>query len=47
MIKENQRLFNQLHTLSDGVIAAIAMVLAYLIRFPLLGGQASFPVSAS
>ena len=45
MIKENQRLFNQLHTLSDGVIAAIAMVLAYLIRFPLLGGQASFPVS--
>ena len=42
MIKENQRLLNQLHILSDGVLILLAMLGAYWLRFFLLRGTVSF-----
>ena len=46
MIKENQRLLNQLHVLSDGVLVFASMLLAYWLRFCVLSGTASFPFSS-
>ena len=46
MIKENQRLLNQLHVLSDGVLIFLAMLLAYWVRFHVFRGSASFPFSS-
>lgn len=37
MIKENQRLLNQLNVLSDGVIIFCALMAAFFIRFVLIG----------
>lgn len=46
MIKENQRLLNQLHVLSDGVLVFASMLLAYWLRFCVLSGTTSFPFSS-
>lgn len=46
MIKENQRLLNQLHVLSDGVLVFAAVLLAHWLRFGLLGGQPAFPLTS-
>ncbi|WP_295583329.1 undecaprenyl-phosphate glucose phosphotransferase [uncultured Oscillibacter sp.] len=43
MIRENQRLLNQLNVLSDGVLVFLAMLLAYWVRFRLFSGTTSFP----
>ncbi len=43
MIKENQRLLNQLHVLSDGVLVFVSMLLAYWVRFSLMGGIEGIP----
>ncbi|NLH00397.1 MAG: undecaprenyl-phosphate glucose phosphotransferase, partial [Clostridiales bacterium] len=41
MIKENQRLLNQLHILSDGIIVFLSMLIAYWIRFYVFNGAIS------
>lgn len=46
MIKENQRLFNQLHVLSDGMLVFISMLLAYWIRFYIFDGVQSVPFNS-
>lgn len=46
MIKENQRLLNQLNVLSDGILIFAAMLLAYWIRFFVFPGTCSFPFSS-
>ena len=43
MIKENQRLLNQLNVLSDGFLLLLAMLGAYWMRFILLHGEDSIP----
>ena len=43
MIKENQRLLNQIHVLSDGALVFVSMLLAYWFRFYILPGTTSFP----
>ena len=43
MIKENQRLLNQLNVFSDGVLIFAAMLLAYWVRFHLFSGVTAFP----
>ena len=43
MIKENQRLLNQIHVLSDGALIFLSFLMAYWIRFHLLEGTTSFP----
>lgn len=43
MIKENQRLLNQLHVLSDGILVFLSMLLAYWVRFYLFGGIEGVP----
>ena len=43
MIKENQRLFNQLHVLSDGGLVFFSMLAAYWVRFHLFDGIRSVP----
>lgn len=46
MIKENQRLFNRLHVLSDGIIMYLTLPLAFWIRFYVLpGGMITVPLS--
>ena len=44
MIKENQKLFNQLNILSDAVISVISVVLAYLLIFYLLVFEQNYPL---
>lgn len=46
MIRENQRLLNQLHALSDGVLVFAAVFLAHWCRFSLLRGTPSFPLTS-
>ena len=41
MIKENQRLLNQLNVLSDGVIVFLSMLIAYWVRFRVFTGSES------
>ena len=43
MIKENQRLLNQLHVLSDGVLVFFSMLVAYWIRFYVFTGIEGIP----
>lgn len=38
MIKENQRLFNQLHVLSDGILLFLSLPVAFWIRFYVIQG---------
>ena len=46
MIKENQRLLNRLHVLSDGAVLYLSLPAAFWVRFYLLpGGHASVPLS--
>lgn len=45
MIKENQRLFNQLNVLSDGAIVLVSMLLAQAIRFHIFSGIDNFSSS--
>ncbi len=46
MIKENQRLLNRLHVLSDGAIVYLALPIAFWIRFYLLpGGIITVPLA--
>ncbi len=44
MIKENQKLFNQLNILSDAVISVVSVVLAYLLIFYLLVFEQNYPL---
>ena len=45
MIRENQRLFNSLHVLTDGLIIFWSMPLAFWLRFYILpGGIISVPL---
>ncbi len=44
MIKENQRLLNQLHVLSDGILVFCSMLLAYWVRFFVFEGIVSIPL---
>ncbi|MBQ8195045.1 MAG: undecaprenyl-phosphate glucose phosphotransferase [Oscillospiraceae bacterium] len=45
MIKENQKLFNQLNVLSDAVISVISVVLAYLLIFYMLAFERNYPLT--
>lgn len=45
MIKENQKLFNQLNVLSDAVISVIAVVMSYLLVFYLLVFERNYPLT--
>lgn len=44
MIKENQKLFNQLNVLSDAVISIVAVVFSYLLVFYLLVFERNYPL---
>ena len=44
MIRENQRLFNQLHVISDGLLIYPMFPLAFWIRFYVLGAESSIPL---
>lgn len=44
MIRENQRLLNQLHVLSDGVVVFLAMLAAYWLRFFVFHGAPGLPL---
>ncbi len=44
MIKENQKLFNQLNVLSDAAISIVAVVLSYLLVFYLLVFERNYPL---
>ncbi|MDD3346574.1 undecaprenyl-phosphate glucose phosphotransferase [Oscillibacter sp.] len=46
MIRENQRLLNQLNVLTDGVLVFFSVLLAYWVRFHLFHGSASFAFSS-
>ena len=39
MIKDNQRHFNRLHVVIDAVAVVVSYLLAWVIRFPVLGGE--------
>ena len=39
MIRENQRLLNQLHILTDGLMVFLAMLVSYWLRFGLFRGD--------
>ena len=43
MIKENQKLLNQLHVLSDGLLVFLSVLLAYVVRFRVLHGTTNIP----
>ena len=45
MIKENQRLLNQLHVFSDGLLVFFSMMVAYWIRFYVFTGIEGIPFS--
>ena len=45
MIRENQRLLNQLHVITDGVVVFAAMLLSYWLRFGVFHGGENLPVS--
>lgn len=45
MIKENQRLLNRLHVLSDGAVLYLSLLTAFWIRFHVLrGGTVTVPL---
>ena len=43
MIKDNQRHFNRLHVVIDAVSVVVSYLLAWVIRFPVLGGDPGLP----
>ena len=43
MIRENQRLLNQLHILTDGLMVFFAMLVSYWLRFELFHGVKGCP----
>ncbi len=45
MIRENQRLLNQLHILTDGLMVFLAMLVSYWLRFSLFRGDRAMPLS--
>ena len=45
MIRENQRLLNQLHILTDGLMVFLAMLVSYWLRFGLFRGEQALPLS--
>ena len=45
MIKENQRLLNQLHVFSDGLLVFFSMMIAYCVRFYVFTGIEGIPFS--
>ena len=45
MIKENQRLLNQLHVFSDGLLVFFSMMIAYWVRFYVFTGIEGIPFS--
>ena len=45
MIRENQRLLNQLHILTDGLMVFLAMLASYWLRFGLFRGEQALPLS--
>lgn len=45
MIKENQKLLNQLHVVTDGIILFLSFPVAFLIRFYVFSGIISVPLS--
>ena len=44
MIRENQRLLNQLNVVSDGVLVFLAMLAAYWLRFSVFHGAPGLPL---
>lgn len=42
MIRENQRLLNQLNVLTDGAVTFVAMLLSYWLRFDVLSAIAHY-----
>ena len=46
MIKENQRVLNQLNIFSDGILVFCSVLLAYWLRFRLFNGTTSFPLNS-
>lgn len=45
MIRENQRLLNQLHVITDALAVLLAMLAAYWLRFSLFRGDRAMPLS--
>ena len=45
MIRENQRLLNQLHIITDGLVVFLAMLASYWLRFSLFRGDRAMPLS--
>lgn len=43
MIKDNQRHFNRLHVVVDGIATVLSYLLAWAIRFPILKGDPGLP----
>lgn len=43
MIKDNQRHFDRLHVVIDAVAVVVSYLLAWVIRFPVLGGDPGLP----
>ena len=43
MIKDNQRHFNRLHVVIDAVSVVVSYLLAWVIRFPVMGGDPGLP----
>ena len=45
MIRENQKLLNRIHVISDGLILFLSFPLAFWIRFDILAGERGVPLS--
>lgn len=45
MIKENQKLFNQINVISDAAVAIISVIMSYLIVFNLLDFDKNYPLT--
>ena len=45
MMRENQRLLNQLHVFTDGLAVFLAMLVSYWLRFSLFRGVKGMPLN--
>ncbi|MBE5961188.1 MAG: undecaprenyl-phosphate glucose phosphotransferase [Lachnospiraceae bacterium] len=45
MIKDNQKTFNRIHVIIDGILVVLSYICAYYLRFDLLGGFSFFAQS--
>ena len=45
MMRENQRLLNQLHVFTDGLAVFLAMLVSYWLRFSLFRGVRGMPLN--